>query len=435
VSAHRTQRPATVAVLLALAVTLVAGCGKKGPPLPPLQRIPVAPPDLTVGRIDEDVYVRFAVPTVNIDGMGPADVAHVEVYAVTTDSAPSTTIDPDDLRELATLVGREVVRRPLPPRPPPPDGQPSPPMPPPAPGVDQGSTVVFRERLTQDARTPLVIPDASGARSAQPANIEDVARPLVAPPASSGPQRYYFAVAVSGRGRYGPFTGFVPAPLGPTSSAPGEPAIEVEETRMVLRWAAPPDVRADTAATEPDLLPSRPIVPGPEPTTYDVYDVPREAPADAPVTFPVPLTPAPVTTPELVQSDITLGIERCFIVRPVDIVSGIHVRGPASPMVCAPFADTFAPAPPTSLESIATSGVISLLWEGSDARDLAGYVVLRGEPGSATLTPLTPEPIRPTTYRDETVRPGQTYVYAVVAVDVAGNLSQESNRVEETARQ
>jgi hypothetical protein len=419
---------------VALATLLVAGCGKKGPPLPPLQRIPVAPPDLTVSRIDDDVFIRFAVPAVNVDGIGPADVGRVELYAVTTDSPPPTTFDPDDLREIAALVGREVVRRPPPPLPPLPEGQPPPPMPPPEPGLDQGATVVFRERLTPEARTPITIPDEAATGRPRTEDVAGVPRPLVAPADGGGPQRYYFAVAVSPRGRYGPPTALVPAPLGPTSSAPADPAIEVEEKRMVIRWTAPRDARGEAAATEPDLLPSRPIVQGPPATTYDVYEVPREAPSEAPVTIPVALTPAPVTTTELIQADITLGTERCFVVRPVDIVSGIHVRGPASPMFCASFADTFAPAPPSGLESIATAGMISLLWEGSESTDLAGYLVLRGEPGSATLTPLTPEPIRPTTYRDESVRTGVRYIYAVVAVDTAGNRSEESNRVEEVAR-
>ena len=59
--------------------------------------------------------------------------------------------------------------------------------------------------------------------------------------------------------------------------------------------------------------------------------------------MPTPLTPAPIGALEFAQSDITLGTERCFVVRPVDIVNGIHVRGPASPVVCASFADTFPP--------------------------------------------------------------------------------------------
>ena len=44
---------------------------------------------------------------------------------------------------------------------------------------------------------------------------------------------------------------------------------------------------------------------------------------------------------------------------------------------------------------------------------------------------------RQTTYRDTTVRPGVRYVYVVVAVDTADpqNVSGQSNRAEETARQ
>ena len=54
-----------------------------------------------------------------------------------------------------------------------------------------------------------------------------------------------------------------------------------------------------------------------------------------------------------------------------------------------------------------------------------------------TLAALTPSPVRETTFRDTTVRPGVRYVYAVVAVDTADpqNVSPQSNRAEETARQ
>ena len=52
------------------------------------------------------------------------------------------------------------------------------------------------------------------------------------------------------------------------------------------------------------------------------------------------------------------------------------------------------------------------------------------------LQAITPTPIRETTYRDQSVRPGERYVYAVVAVDNANpqNVSGQSNRVEESSR-
>ena len=63
-------------------------------------------------------------------------------------------------------------------------------------------------------------------------------------------------------------------------------------------------------------------------------------------------------------------------------------------------------------------------------------MVLRGEAPGDTLQPLTPAPLRETTYRDTTVRPGVRYVYAIVAVDKATppNTSPPSARVEGTAR-
>jgi fibronectin type 3 domain-containing protein len=181
-------------------------------------------------------------------------------------------------------------------------------------------------------------------------------------------------------------------------------------------------------------LPSRSVVAGPPATTYDVYEVKKDSAAgNVSPAMLAPLTPAPLGTLEFSQP-ITLGAERCFVVRPVDILAGVHVRGPASPVACASFADTFAPAPAGRLDTAATAGRISLIWEASPAEDLAGYIVLRGEGADATLTPLNPKPIAETTYTDDSVKPGVQYTFAVVAVDKAGNRSTESNRVQETAR-
>ena len=79
--------------------------------------------------------------------------------------------------------------------------------------------------------------------------------------------------------------------------------------------------------------------------------------------------------------------------------------------------------------------MISLIWEPNAEKDLAGYIVLRGVEPAQTLEPITPEsaPIVETSFKD-TVTPGIAYVYAVRAVDQAGNVSPVSARVVETAR-
>ena len=419
-----------------LAIVLVAACGKKGNPLPPLQRVPAAPVDFSVTRVENDVYARFTVPTTNIDGVGPADLMRVELYAITAARPPQVGdgVSLDDLRLISSLIGSEQVRPPAPPPPPVKEGFPAIPLPPARPGVDQGAVVVMRDTLTPEARTVVTLPEPESAPRVAD-QVPELPRPLVAPLDGAAPQRYYYAVAISPRGRYGPPTHFAPAPLGPTSSAPSPPEITVTETSMTLRWEAAPDARGTVDSPDPSLLPSRPTVPPPPPTTYDIYEAPRNAPADAPLAPPTPLTPEPVAAREFTQSNITLGTERCFYVRPVDIIDGIHVRGPASPIACANFADVFPPAPPGNLDAVAVPGAISLIWEPSKAADLGGYLVLRAEAGSATLTPLMKAPITELSYRDDAVTAGVRYVYAIVAVDKAGNRSTESNRIEETARQ
>jgi hypothetical protein len=78
--------------------------------------------------------------------------------------------------------------------------------------------------------------------------------------------------------------------------------------------------------------------------------------------------------------------------------------------------------------------VINLIWDASSEPDLAGYLILRGEAPGATLQPLVSEPTKDTRYADRTTRANVRYVYAIVAVDKAGNRSVPSSRVEEAAR-
>jgi hypothetical protein len=213
-----------------------------------------------------------------------------------------------------------------------------------------------------------------------------------------------------------------------------------------------PPVNASPSTVKPvglAPLPARSLGFSTEATTYHVYDVSANAsppnptapsprgrdPADPyATTLPAPLTPQPVLNTELVIPKVAFGVERCFEVRPVDKVAEATIIGPASPRTCITPADKFAPAAPRSLAGIAGPGSINLIWDANTEPDIAGYLVLRAEAPSDTLQPIAKEPVTAATYRDESVTPGRRYVYAVVAVDRAGNRSPESTRAEETAR-
>ncbi len=130
------------------------------------------------------------------------------------------------------------------------------------------------------------------------------------------------------------------------------------------------------------------------------------------------------------------GQERCYIVRSVRGSAGNAVISAPSPRGCITPVDTYPPAAPTGLYALSAEGVINLAWEPNGEADLAGYLVLRGRAGDATLQPLTTAPVTETRYADRDVTAGVRYVYAVQAVDMQKppNVSDESDRVEETAR-
>jgi len=448
--------------VLALVVASVA-CGKKGPPLAPFSRVPGLITQVTPQRVGDDVYLTFTVPNQNADGQQPGTISEIDIYAVTSAIAPST----EPQREVAAKVATVPVHPILPAPPVPENGSAPPPIPLP-PGVDQGASVTVRETLTVEARTAVELPVDRIIKRNQPATEETVETigPLVAPAPTQLPRRHYFAVAVSPRGRESTPSTPVSVPLEAGSSAPGAPKISNTASDVTITWAPSPDARAATFLLPPTVKPVAganatpanvtPRVPTPltakslgfnsVATTYHVYDVTppasgNQSPAAPPqpweITLPKPVTPAPQTDTEFVIKGVAFGVERCFEVRPVDQVFGVTVIGPASPRTCVTLRDTFPPAAPKTLQAIAGAGVINLIWDANTETDLAGYIVLRGEAPGDTLQAITPAPVTTPTYRDETVKPGTRYVYAVVAVDraVPQNVSPQSNRAEETARQ
>lgn len=449
------------AIVLATALLAVA-CGKKGPPLAPIVHVPAAPTELRAQRIGDDVYVTMTVPSANIDGTRPADVSRVDLYAATTDrSMPAA--------RLLVMAPRVAVAQVLPP------------VEPGGPGMGQagpvqGGPVTLHDRLTGADLVARQPPVAAGpvARTAPSPSSSGAAPPPL--------QRAYVAVAFSDRGRPSP-PAQLDLPLTRLPSPPGEIALRYTERVMTISWdpgggvvgfltaqarpiePAPDGVRAAVPASEPPnaslpraaRTPAAPAVPAgiraaapdaellplPEgPTRYFVYrDLspdPLALPASPapPPGPPVPLNAVP--TADLTLADTVLfGRDQCYVVRSVRGTAPTLVVGRPSPRVCVRPVDTFPPAAPTGLAAIVTPGAISLIWDPSDEADLGGYVVLRGEAGSATLQPLTPTPVPIAQYTDRTVVPGQRYTYAVAAVDThlpVPNTSAPSTPVEDMAR-
>ena len=91
--------------MVMVATVALGACGRKGPPLPPLVLVPVAPADIAAERRGDDVDVRFTVPATNTDGSRPANIERVDVFAI--DGAPPS-VDADLLKRAKRIASVDV---------------------------------------------------------------------------------------------------------------------------------------------------------------------------------------------------------------------------------------------------------------------------------------------------------------------------------------
>jgi hypothetical protein len=359
----------------------------------------------TAKRVGDAVVLQFTIPVANTDKSSPAELDRVEVYAHT---GPLPT--PADFLRYGALVGNIPVKSSAGPAP---GDVPH--------GLDQGAKASFSETITaaqmeigqmpivRNARAPSLVPAA-------PSDLETPGTVNAPPPL----MRYYVAVGTSRRNRRGAFSAAAGVPLVSPPATPGGLNSQYTQEAVSLAWApsAPvEDVYASAVA-------------------YNVYEVEDPGATGTTGGTTPPVNPVPLTTPAFTDARIEFGIRRCYVVRSVRMVWSMSIESAASPPVCLTPVDTFPPAAPRSLAAVTSENAVSLIWEPNTDKDLAGYLVLRGEAPGEKLAPVTPDPVKETTYRDTTVKPGVSYVYAVVAVDTATppNRSEYSNRAQAEVR-
>ena len=418
------------ALTILLVAVLAGACGKSGPPLPPLVRLPAPPAELTATRRGDSVDVGFNVPAANTDGSRPANLQRVEVYAYT---GPATLTD-DQIARLGTRVGSVDVKAPRDPNATADPDEPVSDVPSPeGPGLDQGAAASVQDALTPSAAIPVELPRAGR----RPTREAAPPAPLAGPPPTP-PTRFYAGVGITTTGRRGPFSRQAGVPLVPPPAPVPAPAISYDETTITVTWRPAAGTGGPTGNDEAEagVLPARVTGLGQPSTAYHVYEVKAARTGSsgaASERAETRLTTSPIDDTRFEDTRIEWGADRCYLVRVARTLGGLTIESEASPATCRTLADTFAPKAPTGLQYIASEGAVNLTWDNNGEKDLAGYLVLRGTSVSGALAAVTSQPIPAANFSDR-VPSGARFVYAVQAVDRAGNVSGESARIEETAR-
>ena len=225
-------------------------------------------------------------------------------------------------------------------------------------------------------------------------------------------QCYSYRVAAYGPGGgLGSWSKMLSHAWGILPHAPGAPTVEAGDREVQLAW---PEVST--------LRDGSPMV---DFAGYLVYR--RTAPGDW-----QRITPEPSVVPQYQDVAVKNEVEYTYKIRAVRRLGDYTLVSLDSPNRTVMAQDLTAPPPPLNLVAVQTSKGVELRWEPSPAPDLAGYRVYRLRAGEVSPVRLTRELVKQPYFVDTQASPGQTYYYAVTAVDDSKR-ANESQPSEEAA--
>jgi len=226
---------------------------------------------------------------------------------------------------------------------------------------------------------------------------------------------------------------------------------EVRKQGVVLHWTANINPTASCASTIIRL--HRKLITAAQPKQQNQIGLLAHEPEPLEKSL---LVDAPDETPRAIDKDIRFGqtyeysaqrVVRVTIPAPPasnqtaqpNQAQILELAGPLSDPIRVDAADIFPPDIPTGLAAVATQTAteisIDLSWKANIETDLAGYAVYRRE-GDGPWRRISPaDTVVGPAFHDAHVRPGQTYRYAVTALDPTGHESPRSAEAEETAPQ
>jgi len=348
------------------ALSLAPTCGKRRPPLPPIERVPQRTQELNGVQRGNEVLLFWPAPLRNAPNSSVQSIRRVDVYRVAEKLNAPLPMTEDEFEARATLIGSvpwEEIKK----------GEP---------------TLTYRDQL-----------ELAGERA-----------------------RLRYAIRyVNAAGQRAAFSNFfLMAPASKVASAPKivETHKELSETADTITWE-PPTTNID-GSTPVNLL------------GYNVYRITAsQTPAE-----PKLLNPDPITSTQFADKNFKFGEKYTYFVRAVSLgTEGKPVESLNSNTIELSPLDVYKPAAPNLTPPNAIPGRVALFWVPNTEPDVVGYDLYRStDPNvpKAQWLKLTPQLYTKTTFQDENVESGKTYYYYLVAVDSAGNRSDDSQVVSAT---
>lgn len=353
----------TLALTLAIASAApLLGCGKKGPPLPPLAGSKPRVTDLELRQVGNSVHATFSLPV----------------------PAGSETVD-------YQTKGVELWRRVVP------EDEASRPAPPPPrrvgpPGASDEDDIGPGIPVKELTSASVLAVSISGQdlfdllASPAPELVDRLPSDLL------GRQLEYGLVlktSVKSGGTVSDLVRFTPVP---PPAPPTDVVATTVEGAVRVTWTPAKDDEG-------------------RPVPVNVYKSQPGMPAP-----PRAVGEKPIASPPWEDPQIETGATYRYELRSAQQAKDATLESEPAPAVTATYSDTFPPAVPEGLRAFGDSGRITLIWTPNDERDLLGYRVYRRAGGGAWES-LTPQPLPSATFTDS---PGPgAHDYAVTSLDRA----------------
>jgi len=374
--------------LVSLIFLIMFSCGRKGPILPPLIRIPQSVENLTANQVGEVIVLEWENPASYTDDSPLTENREVEIWLYAADSGSDEAKNPPDLNDFdrrgELLKTQGMVQT---------DGE-----------TDTEEKI--EESLSLSGEFVYPLQDEKVFFICDGIDTEGVHYSLKIK--QSLTKVYVFSLRIKDGKKYSLFSDNLTMKPKIVSLPPVNVRAEVLEDRIVLSWDAPKEDISQSAY---------PVIEG-----YNIY---RESEGEK----AIKRNSAQLQVNSFEEMSFDFGTQYRFYVRTTYSSSSSSFESADSVGIDVEPKDLFPPITPVGLTAIAGMKFISLSWDSNGEDDLEGYHIWRREEGEKDFVLLMPEVFTESQYSDRNIEKNRNYEYTLTAVDINGNESERSEAI------